>query len=297
MIKNCKWCGKEFDNILQKRQFGGHIVTCKMNPNKERSFYKALKTKESRRIHKLKENNCLYCNHIIKTTIKENKKYCNRLCAIYHRCKDKPRSEAIKQKISKTLLSKRIIVDKDIDYNESKYSKRYRNCINCGISFEIKSRAKLCNQSCRKEFKSKIIKLYWKSNREIIIDKMKKRDHPGWKSRKGMRSFAEIYVENYLKFNNINNWKPEFIIKKKELGLNSKGSYFLDFYFEDLKIDLEIDGRQHEDRKEHDNFRDKLLSSYGIKVFRIKYQGLKNKEKKDIFTKTLDQFIIYLKSI
>lgn len=54
----------------------------------------------------------------------------------------------------------------------------------------------------------------------------------------------------------------------------STKKYFLDFLIEKngKKIDLEIDGKQHEyeDRKAHDILRDQYLTDLGFIVYRIK---------------------------
>ena len=97
-------------------------------------------------------------------------------------------------------------------------------------------------------------------------------NHVGWSSRgKGRESFAERFwrqrIDQYLSVNYI----QEKVVRKKEVGSAGKGNYFLDFFFTEQKIDLEIDGRQHEDRKESDAIRDKLLTDHGIKVIRYKW--------------------------
>lgn len=74
-----------------------------------------------------------------------------------------------------------------------------------------------------------------------------------------------------------NNIKYEFNkpIRKLDLGTQENGCYFLDFALSN-KIDLEIDGKQHElkDRKEHDKIRDERLTKAGYKVYRIKWKNL-----------------------
>jgi ATP-dependent DNA helicase RecG len=51
------------------------------------------------------------------------------------------------------------------------------------------------------------------------------------------------------------------------------GKFFIDFLILDKKIAIEIDGRQHEkkDRILTDLEKDKLITSSGYSVFRIKY--------------------------
>ena len=68
--------------------------------------------------------------------------------------------------------------------------------------------------------------------------------------------------------NNNINFIHEFSIKKPD----NIHCYFLDFYIEvnSIKIDLEIDGKQHEERQCLDEARDEYLTSQGICVYRIK---------------------------
>ena len=95
-------------------------------------------------------------------------------------------------------------------------------------------------------------------------------NHIGWKTRK-IRSYAELFWEKVLKNNNLK-YESEHTVKKKNLGIEEKGCYFLDFLIDGF-IDLEIDGKQHkyENRKEHDVKRDELLTKNGFIVYRISW--------------------------
>ena len=97
-----------------------------------------------------------------------------------------------------------------------------------------------------------------------------KRDHPGWKSRKGRESFPEKFVSTWLIDNGILGWEREKAVKRTDC----RKCYFLDFFWKDLNLNLEIDGRQHTDRIEKDKERDKFLLSVGIEVVRVHWIGL-----------------------
>ncbi len=63
------------------------------------------------------------------------------------------------------------------------------------------------------------------------------------------------------------------ILRKKYLGykfLRQKplNQFILDFYCSKLLLDIEIDGDYHLNQKNHDDGRDKILSSLGIKTIR-----------------------------
>jgi len=60
------------------------------------------------------------------------------------------------------------------------------------------------------------------------------------------------------------------------IGNEHGGFYYLDFYFNKLKINIEIDGTQHEkpDRLKSDKNRDYVLAKKGIKIVRIKWKKI-----------------------
>ena len=47
------------------------------------------------------------------------------------------------------------------------------------------------------------------------------------------------------------------------------GRYIVDFYCPELKLVIEVDGKQHETVREHDEIRSEYLEDPGIKVVRI----------------------------
>lgn len=111
--------------------------------------------------------------------------------------------------------------------------------------------------------------------------------HANWKSRKD-RSYPERYFEKILEVIGIlDECEIEYPIK------NGIYQYFLDFYFPLKKINLEIDGEQHrlKDRIESDFKRDSFLNSVGIKVFRIKWVNLRNKDAKKYLQNRIEDFI------
>src|SRR5215216_6198007 len=59
---------------------------------------------------------------------------------------------------------------------------------------------------------------------------------------------------------------------------DSTGFYIADFYCNEKKLIIELDGKMHEfkDQKEYDVARDKLMNEFGIRTLRIKNEELKN---------------------
>lgn len=80
-------------------------------------------------------------------------------------------------------------------------------------------------------------------------------------------------------------------VSKRDLGLDDNYNYFLDFYIEDKKIDLEIDGNQHKRRKEHDEERDELLSKNGYIVYRIQWKSINSDNGKKYLKEEIDKFM------
>ena len=115
--------------------------------------------------------------------------------------------------------------------------------------------------------------------------------HKGWISR-NITSYPEKFFENVLKNLNLTNYEREYVVKHS----NSK-NYFLDFYFPELQIDLEIDGSQHnkEEVKNKDKERDTFLSSKGIIVYRIKWKSINDEIGKQYIKEEIEKFISFYK--
>ena len=97
--------------------------------------------------------------------------------------------------------------------------------------------------------------------------------HAGWHNRKGERSYPEKYFESVFVQENILGWIPD----------KKVGRWFIDFAFEDKKIAVEIDGRQHKDpeRAASDKRKDDYLIGEGWKVFRVEWFNPKDQKGKD----------------
>lgn len=123
--------------------------------------------------------------------------------------------------------------------------------------------------------------------------RIKEGKHKGWQSR-NILSYPERFFIRVLKRNKINNFcEPNYTIKKRDLGLDDDSNYFLDFYFEEKKIDLEIDGKQYEldERKESDKNRDKILTKNEIRVYRIKWKNINTKNGKNYIKNEIIKFL------
>ena len=171
-------------------------------------------------------------------------------------------------------------------------------CVECYIQFNRKvlengklSRAKTCSDKCRS-------KLISKNSKKVALRRIAEGTHKGWSSR-NIRSYPEEFFEEVLKNNNLfKSCIVEYRISKRDLGIDCNSNYFLDFYFPDIKLDLEIDGKQHnlKDRKLSDKNRDIALESNGIEVYRIKWKSINTKKGKLYIKKEINNFLEHYKS-
>ena len=152
-----------------------------------------------------------------------------------------------------------------------------KTCSNCSNVFKIKwskRKQECCSRICA-------AKLKWKDeeykkhisdcSKAHAINMHKTNENFGWSTRKKLKpSYPERIAINVL-----NELKIEFERKYK------LGKYFIDFVIHEIKIAIEIDGRQHEkpERIDVDKEKDKLLNKNGWKVYRISYPKENIKER------------------
>lgn len=169
-------------------------------------------------------------------------------------------SEETKAKISSTLKTKKIKIVKE------------RECCICHKIFNVKrkengrlSESKVCSNDCHK----KLISINSKNTINKVIQEGR---HKGWIKR-NISSYPELFWEKVLDNNNIR-YKREYKVCNK---------YFLDFFItkNDKLIDLEIDGKQHKERKKHDEIRDKTLIENDFVVYRIEWNEIKSNSGKE----------------
>ena len=66
-----------------------------------------------------------------------------------------------------------------------------------------------------------------------------------------------------------------------------KRCYFLDFFFPERMLAIEIDGSSHDGKKEHDRRRDADFRSIGIRTIRIKNKDVTNGRLIDVLNKKI----------
>lgn len=235
---------------------------------------------------------CPQCGKVVK---KWGNTFCNRSCSASFTNKGKVVSEETKTKIRFKLKGKKVSEEvkeqrRKLPNTHLKHGKyvnkpKERTCKLCGTSFiaDIINRGKrsssnFCSSKCRNKYIS-----------ELRKNDVKNGVHKGWQSR-NIESYPEKFFKIVLNNNNIK-FEHNYPVNKKDLGLNDLGNYFLDFFIENKKIDLEIDGKQHKERKEHDEIRDFNLTNNGYYVYRIKWKNINNKKGQEYIKNEIDEFL------
>ena len=147
------------------------------------------------------------------------------------------------------------------------------------------SKATTCSEECHKILASK-------RSKQTVQRLIKEGRHSGWVSRK-ITSYPEKFWINVLNNNHIN-FIREFKVKQI-----SGYCYFLDFLIEHNghKIDLEIDGKQHEQRKEHDKERDEYLSSLNYLIYRIDWNNINTENGKLLMKEKINNFLNWFNNL
>lgn len=187
-------------------------------------------------------------------------RFCSCKCA---RCfSSKAKREEINKKVSTTL--------------KLKHKKKIKTCKICFKILSRQNQSGYCSNCVRQlpEYKEKL--------RHAQLQKVANGTHKGWNAR-NIKSYAEIFFETVLKNNHI------YFEREKKVG-----KYFLDFVIG--KLDLEIDGKQHEydDRKKSDLERDEFLRNQGYFVYRIKWNEINSDEGKEMMEDKINLFLDFL---
>jgi len=249
---------------------------------------------EDKNLKSIKLVKCLQCSKEFIPKYKNNR-FCSCSCAAkYNNVRRDPVSEETKTKTSETLLKRyhgenwreEIKMFKEIISNKGgKKHKRYfldqtpnNICKICGKKFfSCDKNAIYCSNKCKyndAEFIKKI--------RDKQLENVRNGVHKGWQSR-NIESYPEKFWKKVLNENSIGYKREDFSTKK----------YFLDFLIEKngKKIDLEIDGKQHNYRKEHDIIRDKFLSENGFIVYRVDWNSINDEKGKEEMKHKINDFI------
>lgn len=239
---------------------------------------------------------CKECEKPISYEKKNLKVFCNSSCSAKYNNRNRSDSfitDDLRKKASEKRIKSyynKVEIEKKINIYETEIL-----CEECNkpLTKDQKMRkGKYCSNFCSLKNKKPSQETKNKISSKIK-ERVKNGTHKGWLSRTLISYPEQFFIDV---FNNRNiSFKFNFPInKRKDLGLENSSNYFLDFYFENKKIDLEIDGNQHEERKEHDKLRDENLSKIGICVYRIKWLSINSEKGKSYIKKEIDDFLDFM---
>lgn len=197
-------------------------------------------------------NKCKQCNSELNYDQRHNK-FCSTSCSAKFYNKDRegiPLDSTIKQKISDSVQK----------YNKENPHPQYSRisfCCVCNSVIRNKS-VKTCSPKCKSTLLS-----------NNMLERIKQNRRSNY--RRDKRSYLEESFEAWLSDNNISlKYETEHTIHNH---ITQKW-YFVDFYFPEINLIVELDGKQHEKpkHKESDRIRDEYITSnLGITVFRISH--------------------------
>lgn len=228
---------------------------------------KKLSIKKQKRIEEYNKNpnRCKNCS-ISFDYEHRGKTFCNSSCAAIFNNKQRKLSNETKEKIRNKLEGRK--------HNTSNITLEYfeKTCPECENLFKTRKKLqKYCSQICARKnngcSETAKLKISLKAQERI-----KNGTFSGWKSRKDkLPSYPEQYFIDLFKNENIEGWERDYKV----------GRWFIDFAFINKKIAIEIDGKQHEERKDKDKIKDDYLSKTGWRVLRIKWYNPINQINKE----------------
>lgn len=264
--QNIKQFGFESVDALRK-QYPEFPLLCQNTEKKRESIhhtggqaYKAkceLLKQENINSYLKNQNFCKNCNHPLKFESRNNI-FCSRSCsALFHMELSGAKNPATKKKISTSQAGR--------TYPERKKYSLVSFCIVCNTCIPNKHK-KTCSEKCKGEHLS-----------NLILDRIKKNKRSNY--RRDKKSYLEDSFEKWL--NQVLphiNYEPEYTIRNHL----TKKWYFVDFYFPDLNLVVELDGKQHDrpKHKERDMIRDSYIVDHlNIQVFRISHTEYQSRSK------------------
>jgi endogenous inhibitor of DNA gyrase (YacG/DUF329 family) len=245
-----------------------------------------------------KKKYCPQCGLVVS---KKDNRFCNSKCsATYNNLQRQPMSVEQKEKISngmrnyfeqtKTKIITRPIIKRI-------YKDRRHTCLQCGNDLTLSQQRGynlFCSNHCAAVYRMNDPKIKAKVI-ATIKQKIANGTHKGWQVRPQM-SYPELFFKKVFEEQGlIDKCRINDPINKRDLGLNDYNNYFLDFHFFYHKLDLEIDGKQHQqpDRIIHDKERDSVLIANGYDVYRIKWRSINTENGKKYIENEINKFIEY----
>jgi very-short-patch-repair endonuclease len=223
--------------------------------------------KESRiAAYDLNPSKCAQCGESLNYSIRHNK-FCSRSCAAYF-------NNAVRPAGSESRVKQSTAVSDTASKKSSQYCK-IGYCKVCGKV--VRGKKILCDTSdCL--FLNRSV-----AGKKGYITAVSRNKFKGWSTRNKEPSYPEKYFIQLFAEEGIDGYEREA----------KEDKYFIDFAFHQLKIALEIDGKQHNlpDRKQKDSEKDSLLASKGWQVYRIKWFNPRTSAGKDKLYPQIKEFL------
>ena len=119
---------------------------------------------------------------------------------------------------------------------------------------------------------------------------MIKRIEMGWNPQKHRgrhkRSYLEESFDSWLMQNKVY-YISEHQIKRYDLQGKYIKSYYIDFYFPQFSLGIELDGAQHKKTIKYDKERDDYIKSLGINILRVSHSEYVKMTKIDLIRSLL----------
>lgn len=236
------------------------------------------KKKQETANNKYQGYKCTKCGNILPyENAKENRSrnkssnmFCSKSCAASFNNAKRNRPKT--SKTSKTRIYVQQTPEQKAIVKQRKLSRKiHLICSECGIEFVHHSKIHTCSDECKNKRLSKSLK---ESHATGV--------HKGnqYRSRSN-RSYMERSFEEWLISNHPH---ITFEIEKSFVIRNDNDeylkTYYVDFYFPDLNIGIELDGTHHLKQVEYDKKRDAdILNKYGVIIYRIGHKEYVRKTK------------------
>lgn len=193
-------------------------------------------------------------NNLSAKQIKYKGKYCSRSCSASS-------TNPLHSKESRSTQAEKVRTGKN--YIPTKILKS-KSCEICEIEFQTYYRTKTCSKTCSLELMSRKRIKFLKENAGTF----------NWIPNNKPTYFEQSFMD-WLDINQYHYIALKYSIHNED----ENTTYFLDFFFPSLSLNIELDGTQHEkpESVKRDRIRDAYLKNIGIDVLRISIRDYNKK--------------------
>lgn len=230
------------------------------------------------------------CSEVIAYEKKCSNRFCGSRCSALFNASKRDCSHPVERraKIKKAVLKKSVqsglrqVIDGEMVFQKV--------CGGCRKSFVTEKRvAKTCSAACAKSMalaKLDLEKARENGRRSVAEQMAAGKWKPWGVQNKDVRSNPEKYMEGLLRGAGLLSYVFQHQVS----------CYSIDFAFPDLRIALEVDGKQHQAprQKAHDKKRDDFLERLGWSVFRVDFGAWKTASGKEKIHQQFKQFLVSL---